>query len=346
MNTHVNLHSNQPEEIIHNGTRYQKLNMMRINYRINVTSTTGGNYSLLDHGSNGGLFGSDVHILHHTIQRVTITGIDNLEVGEYPFALEQDMVSLIVVQPYPLSINMHILVRVRPYNCQANLNHSNLQLTKDHAELEEINILQPQNGYFIPLNIIQGLPHFFCPPTDQEIDDLPHILMTSDLDWDPSSLDNKIDTNYNSWYPQDKYIDQYAPHKFNKYGSKNIDNSILSYLVIRIQVSSTNVTTHPPNIELLRQKFGWCSNDVIKHTLDRTTQYAESLHLYGDMRKHFKAQYPAFNVSRHSESVATDNVYSNTPVVDNGSKCTQIFIGHDSLVIDVYGMKTDKRIDQ
>jgi hypothetical protein len=100
--------------------------------------------------------------------------------------------------------------------------------------------------------------------------------------------------------------------------------------------------TDLPSIELLCPKLGWCSNEVIKHTLKRTTQYARSLNLCGDMRKYFKVQYPAFNVSKRSESVAIDTVYSDTYAVDNGSKCAHIFIGCDSLVIDVDRRKTDK----
>jgi hypothetical protein len=60
-------------------------------------------------------------------------------------------------------------------------------------------------GYFIPMNIIQGLPHFFLrPPTNQELDDLPHTIMTLDSEWDPNSLDNVIDPDDGSWYPKDE----------------------------------------------------------------------------------------------------------------------------------------------
>jgi hypothetical protein len=60
------------------------------------------------------------------------------------------------------------------------------------------------------------------------------------------------------------------------------------------------------------------------------------------MRKHYKSRFPAFNVIRRSEPVATDTIYADTPAIDNGSKCAQIFVGRDTLVTDIYGMKTDK----
>jgi hypothetical protein len=60
------------------------------------------------------------------------------------------------------------------------------------------------HGYFIPLNVIQGLPQFFLrEPMDKEIDKLLHIVLTSDCDWEPSSLDNDIDPDSSYWYDDD-----------------------------------------------------------------------------------------------------------------------------------------------
>jgi hypothetical protein len=58
------------------------------------------------------------------------------------------------------------------------------------------------------------------------------------------------------------------------------------------------------------------------------------------MRKHFKSRFPAFNVMRRNEPVATDTVYSDTSAVDDGAKCAQLFVGRDTLVTDIYGMKS------
>jgi len=41
--------------------------------------------------------------------------------------------------------------------------------------------------------------------------------------------------------------------------------------------------------------------------------------------------------------VATDTVYSDTPAIDDGATCAQVFVGRDTLVADVYGMKSDKQ---
>ena len=57
----------------------------------------------------------------------------------------------------------------------------------------------------------------------------------------------------------------------------------------------------------------------------------------------YRSPFPALNVHRRHEAVATDTVYSDVPAVDNGCTAAQLFIGRDSLVTDVYGVKTDKQ---
>ena len=56
-----------------------------------------------------------------------------------------------------------------------------------------------------------------------------------------------------------------------------------------------------------------------------------------------QSPYPALNVWRRHEPVATDTVFSETPAIDSGGQTmAQIFVGRKTLVIDVYGMGTEK----
>jgi hypothetical protein len=51
--------------------------------------------------------------------------------------------------------------------------------------------IQTLDRCIIPLSIQDGLTHHNIRPyTDQEFDTLPHILLTSKLEWDPSVLDH------------------------------------------------------------------------------------------------------------------------------------------------------------
>ena len=61
------------------------------------------------------------------------------------------------------------------------------------------------------------------------------------------------------------------------------------------------------------------------------------------MRKHFKSRFPAFNIARRSEEVATDTIFSDTPAIDSGVTMAQIFVGKRTLVTDVYPLKSQKQ---
>ena len=61
------------------------------------------------------------------------------------------------------------------------------------------------------------------------------------------------------------------------------------------------------------------------------------------MKKHLKSRNPALNIPRRHEAVATDTVFSDTPVVDSGVKQAQVFVGRDTLVADAYPMKSGKQ---
>ena len=61
------------------------------------------------------------------------------------------------------------------------------------------------------------------------------------------------------------------------------------------------------------------------------------------MERHLKSRNPAVNVPRRHEPVATDTIFSDIPAVDSGVKQGQVFVGRDSLVADVYPMKSGKQ---
>src|SRR5210317_1955748 len=95
----------------------------------------------------------------------------------------------------------------------------------------------------------------------------------------------------------------------------------------------------------LRRHFAWLPKLVVQKTFDCTTQLARipmSVHL----QRHFKSPFPALNVNRRDEPVATDTVYADTPDIEHGHKAAQFFVGTMSLVSDVYGVKTDAQFLQ
>ena len=97
-----------------------------------------------------------------------------------------------------------------------------------------------------------------------------------------------------------------------------------------------------PDYDKLRPLFGWMNTKTIKKTFEQTTQYARMPN--GTiLKKHYKSPFPALNVQRRDEPVATDTVHSDTPAVDGSETCAQIFVGTETMVTDLYGMKIEKQ---
>jgi hypothetical protein len=113
----------------------------------------------------------------------------------------------------------------------------------------------------------------------------------------------------------------------------NDDNADVGGRIFKVQ---------DPDCDKLRPLFGWMNTKTIKKTLEQTTQYAR---MPNDtiLRKHYKSPFPALNVQRCDEPVATDTVYSNTPAIDGSETCAQIFVSTETLVTDVYGIKTEQQ---
>ena len=85
--------------------------------------------------------------------------------------------------------------------------------------------------------------------------------------------------------------------------------------------------------------------DTIKETFKHTTQWGASVTTF-PMKRHLKCKNPALNVPRRHETVATDTVYSdNTPAVDTGVKMGQLYFGKESLVSDIYPMRSGRQFD-
>ena len=83
------------------------------------------------------------------------------------------------------------------------------------------------------------------------------------------------------------------------------------------------------------------SDELIRKTLQQTTQfYRHKPH--ERMPKRFRSPFPACNVQRCNEPIATDTVFADTPALDSGCTCAQLFVGTKSLVTAVHGMKSEK----
>jgi hypothetical protein len=230
------------------------------------------------------------------------------------------------------------------------------------------------------------------PYTDVEYESPPHVILTSDVDWNQRLLDSDIDDD-DDWYDASSdnmnhaelvdafgdckrrmtelevssantWFDTVTPDQYTRvqleeativcsehaYRVHHFDNDNFNAVLL---VNDTNLfdTTGPvtedddarSNQDMSNTEPDTDDDDTktIKKTLEQTTQYARMPN--GTiLKKHYKSPFPALNVQCRDERVIRDTIYSNAADIDRGDTCAQIFVDMETLVTDVYGMKTEK----
>jgi hypothetical protein len=79
---------------------------------------------------------------------------------------------------------------------------------------------------------------------------------------------------------------------------------------VNFSVQKMVVATKAPN-------FGFVPATRIQKSIENTTQFAR-MDTRLPLRKHFKCRFPAANVSRLNEVVATDTFFFDIPALDDG----------------------------
>jgi hypothetical protein len=318
--------------------------------------------ALIDRGANGGVAGEDARIIQKLHRTVDVQGIDNHQIVDIPIVIAGGVINT-RRGPAIAILNQYA------YIGKGRTIHSSGQLEWFGQDVNERSIkvangqqrILTLDGYAIPINIRNGLPYIAMRPyTDKEWDELPHVLFTSDSEWDPTVLDYDLDED-EQWFDALSDIPEGTDNKlFDEYGDyrhctivnhavtlehqmeTNIDleNYVIPTEHFLLEAYERKITPTEPDYEALRPNFAWQSTDTIKKTFKATTQYAH-IPMSTHLRKHYKSPNPAMNVHRRDEDIATDTVFSDTPAIDDGSMCAQIYVGMESQVCDVYGMKTD-----
>ena len=136
------------------------------------------------------------------------------------------------------------------------------------------------DGYATPLEHRSGLMYksILGKPTDQDLDQYPHALLTSLHEWDPSVLDyaHPHTCRYSSWAPDPSVRDQHDP-RIDKCG--NLHSRVIHTLSILSDTPITSIQNHVQqptviNYNNLKLYFGWANADTIKKTFENSTQWA------------------------------------------------------------------------
>jgi hypothetical protein len=262
--------------------------------------------ALVDRGANGIVCGDDMRVLEGSKRFVDVSGLgghceNQLRIVTAQALIETHKGNVIAVfhQIALLGKGKSIL--------------SCLQMEHYGAEINEKSLLLPggqqhivMDGCQIPLTFRNGHAYLkCCPPTDDEVDYLPHVIMTADVDWDPTPYDNVI-SDHQKFYDPD--IEEVNPGHFNDQGNylhctvpthlvqpeseffdvheylaydDLIDDIVdaLNPTVVQdiYQVNNLDIRAPSKDYNVLRPFFAWVPADTIKKTVEVTTQYAWAL---------------------------------------------------------------------
>ncbi len=191
---------------------------MHVTYNVSAHKSV-QDYSLIDRGANGGVAGADVRVIDFKHRSVDVQGIDNHQLNDIRIAT---VGGVITTQHGPAVAIFHQYA----YTGKGTSIHSSPQLEfyKNKVSDRSVKVgglqrIETLDGYVIPISIKNGLARMQIRPyTDQEWEDLPHVIMTSDVTWDPSILDYDASAD-EAWFDALDNIEEDTMDIFDEFGN-------------------------------------------------------------------------------------------------------------------------------
>jgi hypothetical protein len=152
-------------------------------------------------------------------------------------------------------------------------------------------------------------------PSEEDLDNLPMVYFCKDEVWDPTVMDDEFDEWEEELASYGNELSFSSP--VNDHGELiELDDreTVLDDLihdanrVHMINEGGVEVVKEKPKYEAMRRHFLWIPIERIKKTLSVTTQFARSIGRV-PFRKHYKTRWPAANVDRYNDDVATDTLF-------------------------------------
>ena len=180
--------------------RYQgslQKNKVKINANVHITyqvsaHRSSATHSLVDRGANGGVAGSDVRIITRSHRTVDIQGIDNHQVTDIDIGTVGGVVQTNKGPVIAILNQYAIFGKGTTIHSPGQLEWFKNDVNDKSVHVGGLQRITTLDGYMIPLSIKNGLPRMQLRPyTDEEWDNLPHVFLTSETEWDPSILDHE-----------------------------------------------------------------------------------------------------------------------------------------------------------
>ena len=348
--------SANPPIMVHQGVRYRRCNLNKIVYHVSNQQRKQGAGSLIDSGANGGFAGSDVLVLSTTDRYADVSGIDDHTVTNIPICTVAGKIRTIFGDAIGIFHQYAYSGKGRTIHAPTQLEHHGLKVDEKSVHLGGSQRIDTPEGFVIPLDFKDGLSYMpMSKPTDEDMGRLPHIIFTSDEDWDPSVLDHI--------WPEDlSDIGEFSScletdeEKFDGYDDRvtlmgslihpdDDEDPVFENTQDRVAARIANphkVKMREQDYVSLIPKMGWMPLEVVKKTIEKSTQWFRNIYRL-PMRKHFKSRFPRANVHSRMENVAFDKVISDTPAHKSGVKQAAFFVGTSTRVKDVYPMRSEKQ---
>ena len=310
--------------------------------------------ALIDRGANGGMAGEGMKIIAVTDRKVDVSGIDNHELTGLKIVTAGGVVKSQRGEVIAIIHQMAHVPGGKTIISSPQLEHFGIDVDDKNQKLQKgKQCLTTPEGYVIPMNFINGLPYIPIRPfSKNEWDTLAHVVLSSDTEWDPSILDSNITDNEMAMKSCDinpTQHDNTAYARIAEYGMPKtvhanfhlMDNTSIHGELVQVNDNETRPSVQDFNS--YRKYFLDVPPDVIKRTFKATTQFARSGWITGHIRNTMKAPFPAMNVIRRNEPVATDTIFSNVSAIANGSTCAQLFVGTRTKFASAIGMHSDSQ---
>ena len=150
------------------------------------------NQQLVDRGANGGLAGSDMHVIHKTHRKINIQGIDNHEVTGLDVVTAATLLNTSQGKVIGIFNEYAYLGKGSSIHSSGQLEWFKTNVDEKSVKVGGTQLITTLDGYSVPLLIKDGLAYATSlgKPTDQDMDTYPHVFFTSPDEWDPSVLDH------------------------------------------------------------------------------------------------------------------------------------------------------------
>ena len=173
----------------HDSSRHIQTHQRYVFARVNQS-----NHHLIDRGANGGLAGADMRVIHTTPRKINIVGIDDHELTGLNVVTAA---AFLDTQKGPIIGVFHEYAHLgkgRSIHASGQMEWFNCQVDDRSKIVGGAQRIETSEGYVIPLSIESGLVymHTIRIPTDQDLQNYPHVFFTSPDIWDASVLDQEI----------------------------------------------------------------------------------------------------------------------------------------------------------